>query len=70
MRLTTIWTLPAMAFRERIRRTGEWLAIKIAWALPRRVLYWAAVRAACVAEPQFNPSDVTVTQMMEAIGHE
>jgi len=70
MRLRTIWTLPGMALRERWRRTwDEWLAIKIAWALPRRVLYWAAVRAACVAEPNLNPSDVTVTQMMEAIGH-
>ena len=70
MRLTTIWTLPGMVFAERLRRTSEWAAIKVAWALPRRVLYWAAVRAACVAEPKLNPSDVTVTQMMEAIGHD
>ena len=69
MRLTTIWTLPAMSFRERLHRTGEWAAIKVAWALPRRVLYWAAVRAACIVEPTTDPSAVTVTQMMERIGH-
>ena len=69
MRLTTIWTMRAMTMRERWHRTGEWAAMKIAWALPRRVLYWAAVRAACVAEPNLNPSDVTVSEMMDAIGH-
>ena len=70
MRLRTIWTLPGMALRERWHRTGEWAAMAVAWRLPRRVLYWAAVRAACVAEPNLNPSDVTVTEMMEAIGHD
>lgn len=70
MRLRTIWTLPGMALRERWNRTGEWAAMKVAWALPKRVLYWAAVRAACIAEPNLNPSDVTVTEMMEAIGHD
>jgi hypothetical protein len=69
MRLKTIWTMPAMTMRERWHRTGEWAAMKVAWALPRRVLYWAAVRAACVAEPNLSPSDVTVTQMMDAIGN-
>ncbi len=69
MRLRTIWTLPGMALRERWHRTGEWAAMKIAWALPRRVLYWAAVRAAVTVEPNTDPSGVTVEQMMEHIGH-
>lgn len=70
MRFWTIWTMPAMSLKERWRRTwDEWLAMKIAWALPKRVLYWAAVRAACIAEPSTDPSKVTVTEMMEAIGH-
>jgi hypothetical protein len=43
--------------------------MKIAWALPRRVLYWGAVRAAVTVEPNTDPSNVTVTQMMERIGH-
>ena len=69
MRLRTIWFMPSYPLRERIHLTGDWLAIKVAWRLPRRVLYWAAVRAACIVEPNLNPSDVTVTDMMEAIGH-
>ena len=70
VRFTTIWTLPAMTFRERMRRTGEWAAMKIAWALPRRALYWAAVRAAVIVEPNTDPSGVTVVQMMQTIGQD
>ena len=70
MRFTTIWTIPAMSFRERLHRTGEWASIKTAWALPSRVLYWAAVRAAVKVEPNTDPSGVTVAQMMEHIGHD
>jgi hypothetical protein len=70
MRFTTIWTLPAMTLRERLNRTGEWAAIKVAWALPRRVLYWSAVRAAVTVEPSSDPSGVTVSQMMATIGHD
>lgn len=43
--------------------------MKVAWALPQRVLYWAAVRAAVTVEPSLDPSEVTVRQMMEHIGH-
>ena len=70
MRLKTIWTLPAMTLRERFRRTREWAAMEVAWKLPDRVLYWAAVRAAVRVEPNTDPSGVTVTQMMERIGHD
>jgi len=70
MKITTIWTLPAMTLGERLHRTGEWAAIKVAWALPHRVLYWAAVRAAVAVEPNTDPSGVTVAQMMETIGHD
>lgn len=69
MRLTTIWTLRAMSLGERLHRTREWAAMKVAWALPEPVLYWAAVRAAVKVEPNEDPSNVTVTQMMEEIGH-
>jgi hypothetical protein len=70
MKLTTIWTLPSMTIRERLNRTGEWAAMKAAWSLPRRVLYWAAVRAAVTVEPNTDPSGVTVSQMMATIGHD
>jgi hypothetical protein len=70
MRLRTIWTLPAMTLRERLRRTRDWAAMEVAWKLPKPVLYWAAVRAACLVEPDTNPSGVTAEQMMEKIGHD
>ena len=44
--------------------------MEVAWKLPDRVLYWAAVRAAVRVEPNTDPSGVTVTQMMERIGHD
>lgn len=68
MKLKTIWFgLPGATLKERLARTRDSLAMKAAWKLPRPVLYWAAVRAAVVAEPNENPSEVTVTQMMEAL---
>lgn len=70
MKLRTIWTTPAMTFRERLHRTSEWAAIKIAWALPKRVLYWAAMRAAFLVEPNNNPGGVTLDMMMNKIGND
>jgi hypothetical protein len=43
MRFRTIWTLPAMTFRERLRRTRDWAAMKVAAALPLRVRYWTTI---------------------------
>lgn len=43
MRLTTIWTMPAMDLSERLRRTAEWAAMTTAEHLPRRVRYWTFV---------------------------
>ncbi len=70
MRLRTIWFMPSYPLRERFHLTGDWLAMAVAWRLPQRVLYWAAVRAAVAVEPKTDPSNVTVAQMMEHIGHD
>ncbi len=43
MRLSTIWSIPAMTLKERFRRTGEWLAMTTASKLPQRVRYWATL---------------------------
>ena len=43
MRLTTIWTIPAMTLAERLRRTGDWAAAAIAHRLPRRLAYWSFI---------------------------
>lgn len=45
MRFLTIWSIPAMALSERLRRTRDWAAIKIGRALPLRVRYWVTVIA-------------------------
>lgn len=43
MRLSTIWTMPAMALRERLRRTADWVDLKVAAHLPKRVAYWSFI---------------------------
>lgn len=49
MKFTTIWTLPASTLRERLRRTRDWAARKVAAALPRRVRYWSTMGDLVVA---------------------
>lgn len=44
MKIWTIWTLSAMSFKERLRRTRDWAAIKVASRLPKRVRYWTAIQ--------------------------
>lgn len=39
MKLSTIWTLPGMSFKERLRRTREWLAMYVAALVPLRIRY-------------------------------
>ncbi len=39
----------------------------VARHLPKRVQYWVCVVAACKAEPNGNPSDVKVLEMMQAV---
>lgn len=44
MKFTTIWTIPAMSLRERLRRTwDEWFLRGLAHRLPRRVAYWSFI---------------------------
>lgn len=45
MKLTTIWTMPAMSFAERVRRTLDALDMKVAARLPKRVKYWAFIQS-------------------------
>lgn len=44
MRLTTIWTMPAMSLTERLRRTIDLAAITTAARLPQRVRYWTFIQ--------------------------
>lgn len=43
MRLKTIWTLPAMTLSERVRRTVDWGALKMATKMPIRIRQWALI---------------------------
>ena len=44
MRFRTIWTAPAMTFRERLRRTRDWAAQEIGARLPVRIRYWVTMQ--------------------------
>lgn len=46
MKLTTIWTIPAMTVRERLHRTGEAITRSVAHRLPRRLAYWSFIDTA------------------------
>jgi len=59
MKLTTIWTLPAMTLAERVRRTLDLFDMKIASALPKRVKYWAFIQSGSSA---MEPHEVVGSQ--------
>lgn len=44
MRLRTIWTIPAMTLRDRLRETQDWAAFEVAEHLPKRVRYWVFIQ--------------------------
>lgn len=58
MKITTIWTAPAMTLGERLRRTGDWLGQKSAAALPARIRYWAFVQSSVRAIDAMPPATV------------
>lgn len=69
MRLRTIWTIPAMTFRERLRRTADWCDSTIAYHLPKRVKYWAVVHVGAHVTTQVDPNvivpDVRLMEVLE-----
>lgn len=44
MRFTTIWSLPGLPLHERIDRTKDLWSMNLADILPKRVVYWIAMR--------------------------
>lgn len=44
MKLTTIWTIPAMPLTERLRRTRDWAAQEFAARLPKRIKYFVTLQ--------------------------
>lgn len=43
MKLSTIWTIPAMSLKNRLARTADCADMEIAARLPKRVKYWSFV---------------------------
>ena len=60
MKLTTIWTLPAMSLGERLMRTGDLAMQEIARRLPKRIRYWVFIQVGVQAT---KPHEV-VTEML------
>jgi hypothetical protein len=55
MRLKTIWTLPGMTVRNRVKETADAAARTIAHRLPKRIKFWAFVLVGTAA---MNDQDV------------
>lgn len=49
MKLSTIWTMPAMSLKERFRRTADWVDFTIAAHLPKRIQYWTVIHVGAKA---------------------
>lgn len=69
MNFKTIWTLRGLPLKERLLRTRDWAAIKVAVNLPVRVRYWSAVctMAGVSTKPPLDtrePMGITVEEVM------
>lgn len=65
MRLSTIWSLPAMTTLERLRRTRDWFAMSLAAKLPRRVRYWVTMME--IAKATRTSSNIPATPLDEVL---
>lgn len=43
MRFWTIWTMSAMSLAERLKRTRDWAAMRVAARLPLRIRFWVTI---------------------------
>jgi hypothetical protein len=59
MKLSAIWTCPAMTLRERLRRTREWFERGLVHRLPRRLAYWSFIDSGA----RYMPSDAVVPEV-------
>ena len=67
MKFTTIWTMPGMAFEERLIRTRDWAAIEVAAHLPKRVRYWCTLRE--IGKATMDSPNVPATPLDEILQH-
>ena len=68
MRFFTIWTLKGLSLKERLSRTKEWGALKIAHKLPKIIKYWTCIEVATgVVRGDQHPETVTIGQMLRKL---
>ena len=65
MRFKTIWTIPAMTLAERLRRTRDWAAWKIAAALPLNIRYWVVIQM--VGKATMDSPNVPATTLTDIL---
>lgn len=65
MRFRTIWTMPAMTLRERLRRTRDWAAMEVGARLPLRVRYWTAMQE--IAHATRDSKNIPATPLDEVL---
>lgn len=70
MSLTTIWTMPAMTLRERVRRSNELALIALAHRLPRALAYRSFIDTGVRHMGNDVVTDVTYTEILSRIGRE
>lgn len=61
MKFSTIWTLPAATLSEKLRRTRDWSAQKVAQRLPVRIRYWTTVQM--MADATIDESHIMATPL-------
>lgn len=65
MKLSTIWSLPAMTTTERLRRTHDWAAFEVGAHLPLRVKYWVTMQM--VGKATMTSPNVPATPLDEIL---
>lgn len=65
MRFMTIWTLPAASLKEKLSRTRDWVALKIANHLPVRIRYWVTISE--IGHASANSANVPATPLDEIL---
>lgn len=58
MRLSTIWSIPAMTMAERMRRTRDWGFQEVAARLPVRLKYFVTMQALARATSKLPNANV------------
>lgn len=65
MRFWTIWTIPAMSIKERLKRTRDWAAMEFGARLPKRIRYWVTMKE--IAHATRNSKNIPATPLDEVL---